>query len=100
MKLSEQIQQRMKTYPRFYQKVWTACAQIPKGQTRTYGELARSVGHPGAARAVGQALARNPFAPTIPCHRVISANGALTGYSGAGGLRRKKQLLDREKAFC
>ena len=100
MKIPARIQQTMKSYSPFYQSVWKACARIPKGQTRTYGEIARAIGRPQAARAVGQALARNPFAPDIPCHRVIAASGALTGYSGPGGLHRKKQLLDREKSFC
>ncbi|MBI4057003.1 MAG: MGMT family protein [Elusimicrobia bacterium] len=83
----------MKKYPAFYQKVWKACAQIPKGETRTYGWIARKIGNPKAARAVGGALGRNPFAPTIPCHRVIRSDGHLGGYSGPGGLIRKKKLL-------
>lgn len=91
---------KMKSYPLFYQKVWRACAQIPLGETRTYGWIAREIGHPHAARAVGQALAANPFAPAVPCHRVIGSSGRLTGYSGRGGLRQKKRLLDTEKAFC
>ena len=100
MNIPESIQNKMSQYPSFYQKVWTACAAIPKGETRTYGEIARQIGHPGAARAVGQALAANPFAPTIPCHRVVGASGAMTGYSGQGGIRTKQRLLDKEKAFC
>jgi len=95
--VSENILKRMKSYPAFYQKVWQACAEIPKGETRTYGEIARVIGCPGAARAVGRALAANPFAPTIPCHRVVGANGSLTGY--AGGLDRKLQLLQLEGAI-
>lgn len=90
------ILSKMKSYPPFYQKVWKACAQIPKGQTRTYGELARAIGHPGAARAVGRALAANPFAPTIPCHRIVGANGAMVGYSGRGGIQRKKRMILQE----
>jgi len=86
----------MKSYPDFYQKVWKTCATIRKGETRTYGWVAKTIGHPGAARAVGQALAANPFAPIIPCHRVIGAHGAMTGYSGRGGIQRKKTMLRQE----
>ena len=89
----------MKSYPSFYQKVWKACAEIPRGEVRTYGWVARVIGHPGAARAVGQALAANPFAPAIPCHRVVGASGALTGYSAPGGIQRKKSLLVKEGAL-
>jgi len=96
MKLPAKILDAMKTHPKFHQEVWTACAEIPKGQVRTYGWLARRVGRPGAARAVGQALGRNPFAPTVPCHRVVSADGKLTGYSGAGGIAAKRRLLVAE----
>jgi len=97
--MNPSIQQKMQKYPSFYQKVWLACAKIPRGQVRTYGWIARKIGHPQAARAVGQALAVNPFAPTIPCHRVIGSNGRLTGYSGRGGLTRKKALLVKEGAL-
>jgi methylated-DNA-[protein]-cysteine S-methyltransferase len=98
--MNTKLENQMKSYPAFYQKVWKACAAIPRGEVRTYGWVARAIGHPGAARAVGQALAANPFAPEIPCHRVIGASGALVGYSGRGGIRRKKSLLDKEKSFC
>ncbi len=89
---------KIRSYPAFYQKVWKACAQIPKGETRTYGWIAKKIGHPKAARAVGQALGANPFAPTIPCHRVVGANGSMTGYSGPGGVRQKRRMLEREAA--
>lgn len=95
-KLSRIILQKIKRYPPFYQKVWLACSLIPVGKTRTYGEIARIIGHPGASRAVGSALARNPFAPAVPCHRVIRKDGKLGGYSGPGGLKRKCDLLRRE----
>ena len=88
----------MKAYPPFYQKVWKACAEIPKGETRTYGWIAKKIGHPKAARAVGRALGANPCAPAIPCHRVIGADGQLTGYSGPGGIRQKRRLLEKEKS--
>lgn len=87
---------KMKTHPSFYQKVWLACARIPRGKTRTYGEIARIIGRPGAARAVGRALAANPFAPAIPCHRVVGAGGAMVGYSAPGGIQKKRRLLLQE----
>lgn len=80
----------------FQQQVWEALRAIPYGQTRTYGELAAAIGSPRAARAVGLANARNPIAVIVPCHRVVGADGTLTGY--AGGLRRKRLLLDLETA--
>ncbi len=96
MKLARDLREQMKKYPDFYQSVWKACARIPRGQTRTYGWLARAIGRPGAARAVGRALAANPFAPRIPCHRVLGAGGQMTGYSGRGGIRTKRSLLRTE----
>jgi methylated-DNA-[protein]-cysteine S-methyltransferase len=78
----------------FELRVWKALRQIPYGETEAYGELAERIGHPGHARAVGAANARNPIAVVIPCHRVIGADGSLTGY--AGGLERKRLLLDLE----
>jgi methylated-DNA-[protein]-cysteine S-methyltransferase len=78
----------------FQREVWSALREIPYGGTTSYGELAASVGRPHAARAVGAANGRNPIAVVIPCHRVIGASGALTGYGG--GLGRKRLLLDLE----
>ena len=80
----------------FERRVWRALAGIPYGETTSYGELAREIGHPSAARAVGVANARNPIAVIVPCHRVIGASGALTGYGG--GLERKRLLLELESA--
>lgn len=80
----------------FQLRVWKALEQIPYGRTRTYGELAAELGCPAAAQAVGAANGRNPLAVVVPCHRVIGSDGALTGY--AGGLERKRQLLDLEAA--
>src|SRR5437773_135061 len=80
----------------FQRRVWNALRQIPPGRTASYGELARAVGAPGAARAVGAANRSNPVAIVIPCHRVIGADGCLTGY--AGGLGRKQWLLAHESA--
>jgi methylated-DNA-[protein]-cysteine S-methyltransferase len=78
----------------FQLQVWRALRAIPYGQTTSYGEIAATVGQPGAARAVGGANNRNPIAIVIPCHRVIGAGGSLTGYGG--GLHRKEQLLALE----
>jgi methylated-DNA-[protein]-cysteine S-methyltransferase len=80
----------------FQQKVWAALRDIPYGVTTTYGELAVGLGQPTAARAVGLANGRNPIAVIQPCHRVIGANGSLTGFGG--GLDRKRWLLDHERA--
>jgi methylated-DNA-[protein]-cysteine S-methyltransferase len=92
------ILEKMKVHPPFHQAVWRACAEIPKGQVRTYGWIARRIGRPGAARAVGQALGKNPFAPLVPCHRVVAADGRLGGFSGPGGVEGKRRLLKREGA--
>jgi methylated-DNA-[protein]-cysteine S-methyltransferase len=78
----------------FQRKVWSALLGIPFGETRSYGQIATEIGHPGAARAVGAANARNPVSIVAPCHRVVAANGALTGF--AGGLAVKAQLLALE----
>jgi len=78
----------------FQKKVWAALCEIPCGETRSYGEQAASIGLPDASRAVGAANGRNPIAIVIPCHRVIGANGKLTGY--AGGLNIKQALLEHE----
>ena len=78
----------------FERRVWDALRQIPYGETEAYGELAERIGHPGRARAVGAANGANPIAVVIPCHRVIGADGKLTGY--AGGLERKRLLLELE----
>ena len=79
----------------FQQKVWAALCRIPYGETRTYGEIARQIGAPKAARAVGMANHRNPLPLFIPCHRVVGASGELTGY--AGGLDHKRFLLALER---
>ena len=95
-KITKAVAKKMKAYPLFYQAVWRACAEIPKGQVRTYGWLAQRIGKPGAARAVGRALGKNPFSPAIPCHRVVGADGSLTGFSAAGGIPAKRRLLIKE----
>lgn len=78
----------------FQLRVWERLREIPFGATVSYGEVARGIGHPGASRAVGAANGRNPIAIVVPCHRVIGADGRLTGYGG--GLERKQWLLDHE----
>lgn len=79
----------------FQKKVWRALCDIPYGETRSYGQIARAVGNPKACRAVGMANHRNPISIVIPCHRVIGADGSLTGYGG--GLRIKETLLELER---
>jgi methylated-DNA-[protein]-cysteine S-methyltransferase len=79
----------------FQRRVWQALLTIPYGETRSYGEIAEQIGAPGSARAVGLANGHNPIAIIVPCHRVIGANGSLTGFGG--GLDRKRTLLELEK---
>lgn len=81
----------------FQQQVWQALLTIPYGKTCSYGDIARAIGNPKGVRAVGLANGKNPLAIVVPCHRVIGANGKLTGY--AGGLNRKQQLLALEGAL-
>ncbi len=81
--------------PEFQRQVWEELLRIPYGETASYGEIADRIGKPGAARAVGVANGRNPIAIIVPCHRVIGADGSLTGYGG--GLHRKQILLDLER---
>ncbi|KGI69267.1 methylated-DNA--[protein]-cysteine S-methyltransferase [Mycolicibacterium rufum] len=82
----------------FQRRVWEALRTIPYGETRSYGEIAAQIGSPGASRAVGLANGHNPIGIIVPCHRVIGANGSLTGYGG--GLDRKKLLLGMEKRYA
>jgi methylated-DNA-[protein]-cysteine S-methyltransferase len=79
----------------FEMAVYAAVLDIPLGETRSYGWVAERIGRPRAARAVGNALRKNPNAPFVPCHRVIASDGSLGGYSG--GLTRKRALLERER---
>ena len=80
----------------FQRRVWTALGEIGFGETMTYGDLAQRVGAPTAARAVGAAVGRNPISIIVPCHRAVGADGSLTGF--AGGLARKRWLLEHEQA--
>jgi methylated-DNA-[protein]-cysteine S-methyltransferase len=89
--------------PAFHAQVYALARSIPLGSTRTYGELATALGKPGGARAVGQALGRNPFAPVVPCHRILAAGGRMGGFSAYGGLSTKARLLMLEgaaRAMC
>lgn len=79
----------------FEKKVWQALVEIPYGETRSYGQIAATIGHPTAARAVGAANGANPIPIIVPCHRVIGANGSLTGFGG--GLDNKRWLLELER---
>jgi methylated-DNA-[protein]-cysteine S-methyltransferase len=82
----------------FEKKVWSELAKIPYGQTRSYKEIAKAIGHPKAFRAVGNANGKNPLPLIIPCHRVIESNGGLGGFGH--GIKVKKQLLDFEKSHA
>ena len=83
---------------KFQQSVLNAASDVPPGYVVTYGEIAARIGKPQSARAVGQALAHNPIPIIVPCHRVVAADGSLTGYSGAGGIDTKAHLLRLEGA--
>ena len=82
--------------PAFDALVYAEALKLPPGQTVSYGELARRVGAPGAARAIGQAMGHNRFAPIVPCHRVVAADGSLGGFSATGGVATKRRLLEIE----
>ncbi len=80
----------------FQRRVWNVVRRIPRGETMTYGEVAGLAGRPGAARAVGQAMSRNPWPPIVPCHRVVGSGGKLVGFGG--GLALKEKMLKLEGA--
>ena len=82
---------------KFQIKVWKYLKKIPKGKLKTYKQVAIAIKNPKSARAVANACAKNPFAPKIPCHRVIRSDGRLGGYSGKGGIKQKIRLLRSEK---
>lgn len=82
----------------FHQRVYVRARAIPPGRTITYGELAADIGEPGAARAVGQALGSNPFAPIVPCHRILAAASRSGGFSAPGGVDTKLEMLLIERA--
>ncbi len=81
---------------KFQLKVWKYLESIPKGELRTYSQVAIAIKKPKAVRAVANAIGKNPYAPKIPCHRVIRSDGSLGGYSGKGGINTKKKLLKLE----
>jgi O-6-methylguanine DNA methyltransferase len=82
----------------FQQDIWQALLDIPYGHTLSYGELGAAAGHPGSARAVGGAVGANPIPIIVPCHRVMGANGAITGYSGGSGIATKQWLIEKERS--
>ena len=82
---------------KFQLKVWNFLRKIPKGKVITYLDVATAIGKPKAVRAVANAVGKNPYPPKIPCHRVIRSDGSLGGYSGKGGISKKRQLLKSEK---
>lgn len=89
----------MRGVPPFHQRVYELALAIPAGKILTYGEIATRLGQPGAARSVGQALGSNPFAPIVPCHRVMAAGGKSGGFSGPGGVDTKFRMLRIEGAL-
>jgi methylated-DNA-[protein]-cysteine S-methyltransferase len=88
----------MRDVPPVHQRVYEVARGIPPGRTLTYGEVAAAIGEPGAARAVGQALGLNPFAPVVPCHRVLAAGARSGGFSAGGGVVTKLRMLQIEGA--
>ena len=81
---------------KFQLKVWAYLRKIPSGSVKTYSQVAKAIGEPLATRAVANAIGKNPYAPNIPCHRVIRSDGSLGGYSGKGGIKTKRFLLKKE----
>ena len=81
---------------KFQKKVWNYLKTIRKGSVKTYKQVAIAINRPKSARAVANAVGKNPLAPTIPCHRVVRSDGSLGGYSGKGGIKTKKKLLKKE----
>ena len=84
---------------KFQLKVWNYLKTIPKGTIKTYKQVAIAIKSPKSARAVANACGKNPYAPKIPCHRVIRSDGGLGGYSGRGGIKKKLRLLRSEKVY-
>jgi methylated-DNA-[protein]-cysteine S-methyltransferase len=76
--------------------VWRELLKIPSGNTKTYKEISIAIGRPNSSRAVANACAQNPYAPEVPCHRVLRSDGSLGGYSAEGGIERKRELLESE----
>ena len=80
----------------FQIQVWTEISKIPFGMTKTYKEIAVSIGKPNSARAVANACGKNPYSPKVPCHRVIRSDGSIGGYTAPGGSKTKKKILKKE----
>ena len=95
-KITKTINKRNCSGTKFQLAVWSEIAKITLGTTKTYSELADLLGNPKAARAVANACGKNPYPGPIPCHRVIRSDGSLGGYSGLGGIKTKRKLLERE----
>ena len=81
---------------KFQLKVWNYIKKIPKGKVKSYKEVAIGINIPNSARAVANACAKNPYAPIVPCHRIIRSDGSIGGFSGQGGIKAKKKLLKKE----
>ncbi len=81
---------------KFQLKVWKYLVKIPRGRVKTYLQVAKAIGKPSAVRAVANAIGKNPYSPFIPCHRVIKTDGSIGGYSGKGGIKKKRLLLKNE----
>ena len=81
---------------KFQLKVWKYLKKIPKGKVKSYKEVAIGINMPNSARAVANACAKNPYAPIVPCHRIIRSDGSIGGFSGQGGIKAKKKLLKKE----
>ena len=92
------IELDMRGVSEFHQRIYAIARRIPPGQTRTYGEIAEELGDKGLSRAVGQAMGHNPFAPVVPCHRVLAAGNKPGGFSAGGGALTKLRMLDIEDA--
>ena len=84
---------------KFQIKVWKYLKTIPKGQVRTYLDIAKAIKRPKAVRAVANAVGKNPYAPNVPCHRVIRSDGGIGGYSGPGGIKTKKKINIKKNYF-
>ena len=83
----------------FQIQVWEEIKEIPCGETRSYKQIAEAIGHPKSVRAVANACGKNPYPIIIPCHRVVKSDGSLGGYSGKGGINKKRELLRKEQIF-
>ena len=95
MKLNQALNKNFRG-TKFEKKVWNYLITIKKGSIKTYKQVAVAINRPNSARAVANAIGKNPLAPKIPCHRVIRSDGSIGGYSGKGGVKSKKKLLKKE----